>query len=93
MIMPAWYVRMNRRERILSLTVAGVVFALVNLFLWNWLLGSVKNSRQDLAKRKLVRKEQEVFVKERDLWNQREEWLQKNQPPFAGAVRHHRGRR
>ena len=85
MMMPAWYVRMNSRERILSLSVAGVVFLLVNLFLWSWLLGSVKSSREDLAKRKLMRREQEVFVKERDLWTQREEWLQKNQPPFGGA--------
>ena len=84
MNLPSWYSRMNRRERILSLTIAGVVFALINLFLWNWLLGSIGRNRADLAQRKSLRKEQEVFMKERDLWTQREQWLEQHQPPFNG---------
>src|SRR3982751_6667798 len=86
MMMPGWYTRMNRRERILSLTVAGALFALVNLFLWSSVLGALGRSRTDLAQRKMMRKEQEVFMKERDLWAQRDQWLQQHQPEFNGAA-------
>jgi hypothetical protein len=83
--MPSWFARMNRRERILSVTIATVVFALINVFIWSWVLGAVGRTRADLALRKATRKEQEIFVKERDLWAQRERWLEQHQPPFNGA--------
>ena len=82
---PAWIARMNRRERSLSLLVAGVVFLLINFLLWNWLLGAMSGARTDLAQRKLKRKEQEILIKERDLWTQRDQWLQQHQPTFNGA--------
>ncbi|MFL6515519.1 MAG: hypothetical protein ACJ8M1_10905 [Chthoniobacterales bacterium] len=85
MTLPAWFARMNRRERLLSTSVAAVVFALINLFLWNWVLGAVGHAREELVQRKSIRKEQEIFVKERDLWTQREQWLQQHQPAFNGA--------
>jgi len=85
MNIPAWYVRMNRRERILSLAVASVVFLLINIFVWSWLLGAVGRARADLSQRKAQRREQEVYVKERDLWTQRDQWLQQHQPAFNGA--------
>jgi hypothetical protein len=84
-MMPAWYTGMNRRERLLALSVAGVVFALLNLFIWTWLFGAVGQARADLAARVGMRKEQEVFLKERDLWTQRQQWLQQHQPVFNGA--------
>ena len=34
-MMPAWFERMNQRERILSLIVAGALFFIVNLFVWH----------------------------------------------------------
>src|SRR4051794_32597809 len=83
--MPAWYARMNRRERILSITIATALFALINIFVWKWTLGALGTSRTDLAERKLKRNEQEVLIKERDLWTQREQWLQQHQPAFNGA--------
>ena len=85
MTTPAWYARMNRRERILSTSVAAVVFALINLFVWNWVLGALGHARTDLGDRKLKRKEQEILIKERDLWSQRDQWLQQHQPAFNGA--------
>jgi hypothetical protein len=85
MMLPAWYGRMNRRERILSLMVASALFVLINFFLWSWILGAVGRSRSELAERKLKRKEQEVLIKERDLWTQRDQWLQEHQPAFNGA--------
>jgi hypothetical protein len=82
---PAWIARMNRRERTLSLLVAGVVFLLINVFLWTWLLGAMSRARTDLTQRRLKRKEQEILIKERDLWTQRDQWLQQHQPTFNGA--------
>ena len=84
-MMPAWYSRMNQRERLLSMIVGGVLFALLNLFLWNWVLGAIGRSRTELSSARLMRKEQDVFMKERDLWTQREQWLQQHQPAFNGA--------
>ena len=84
-MMPAWYSRMNQRERVLSLIVGGAVFALLNLFLWNWVLGAIGRGRAELTQARLMRKEQVVFMKERDLWTQREQWLQQHQPAFNGA--------
>jgi len=84
-MMPAWYARMNKRERLLSMIVGGVILALVNLLLWNWVLGAMGRSRTELTQAKLMRKEQEIFMKERDLWSQREQWLQQHQPAFNGA--------
>jgi hypothetical protein len=82
---PAWIARMNRRERTLSLLVAGVVLLLINVFLWTWLLGAMSRARTDLTQRRLKRKEQEILIKERDLWTQRDQWLQQHQPTFNGA--------
>ena len=78
-MMPAWFARMNPRERMLSLGVAGVVFVLFNLLIWSWLLGAVATARAEVATREAKRKEQAVYVKERDLWTKRDQWLQQHQ--------------
>jgi hypothetical protein len=85
MKMPVWYTQMNRRERILASLVGGVVVLLINLFLWGWLFGAVGRAHADLAARKNVRKEQKVFIQERDLWTQRDQWLVQHLPDFNGA--------
>ena len=38
-MMPAWYLRMNQRERLLAVSVAGIVFLLINLWIWSALFG------------------------------------------------------
>lgn len=77
--------RMNRRERVLAGLVAIVLFALVNLFLWSWLLDAIRDSRAQVAKRKLTHNEQTVYLREADLWAKREQWLREHQPAFRGA--------
>ena len=77
---PAWFQRLNQRERILSLIVAGALFLLINLFLWSALMGSLGKARSDLVARKSVRKEQTVLLKEEKIWEKRAEWLKQNQP-------------
>src|SRR5438046_3994566 len=77
---PAWYSRMNPRERVLSWIVAGTVFVLLNLWILSWILGTLSSARKELAERKAKLGEQALYVKERDLWNKRDEWIRQHQP-------------
>jgi hypothetical protein len=81
----AWFERMNQRERILSLAIAGLIFGLLNLFVWSWLLGAIGAGRGELAARQATRKEQAIFMKERPLWIKRDEWLRQRQPVLKNA--------
>ena len=45
MIAANWLNRMNPRERRLAFAVAGILFLLVNLFIWNALLGMSADAR------------------------------------------------
>ena len=84
--MPAWFERMNPRERLLSLVVAGLLFALVNFFIWSSLLGSLRNTRTELASREGLRAQQNVFLRERKLWDERSAWLKQRQPVMKSPV-------
>ena len=81
----AAYLRMNQRERTMTLVISAILFLLINLFLWRTVLGSISNSRRELADRRTTRAEQVVYMKEKDVWAKREEWLEKTQPPMKGA--------
>lgn len=80
----AWYQRLNRRERLLSAAVAGVIFLLLNWYIWGKLLGALDQARADLAARQSTRKVQDVFIRERDLWEKRAQWLKEHQPSLKG---------
>ena len=81
----AAYLRMNQRERIMTLVIAGILFLLVNIFIWRWLLGAIGNSRRALASRQATRSQQVVYMRERELWAKRAQWVEKNQPSLKGA--------
>ena len=81
----AAYQRMSQRERIMTLAVAGILLLLINIFIWRWLLGTISGSRNELATRKATRSEQTVYLRERELWAKRDQWLQKTQPTLKGA--------
>src|SRR5688572_6363272 len=83
-MMPAWYQRMNKRERVLAAIVAGGVFFLLNLYVWGKLLDSLSQARSDLEARQNTRKVQELYIKERALWERRAEWLKEKQPVLKG---------
>ena len=85
-MMPPWFQRLNRRERVLMAIVAGAIFLLVNLFVWSSLLGGARRARADLVSREAVRTQQNVFLKEQKMWARRDEWLQKNQPTLKSPV-------
>ena len=84
MTIAAWYQRLNQRERILSAIVAGVVFLLLNWIVWSKLLGSLDQARTELAARRNTRKVQEVFIRERALWEKLAKWLTEHQPTLKG---------
>lgn len=81
----AAYLRMNQRERMMTLSITAILFLLINIFVWRMVLGSISNSRRELASRRSTRAEQVVYMKEKDLWAKREQWLEKTQPPMNGA--------
>jgi hypothetical protein len=80
MKMPAFWIRMNPRERMLSSVVAAIVFVLFNILLWSWLLGAIGRARAEVTTLQAKRTEQTIFMKERDLWTKRDQWLQQHQP-------------
>lgn len=76
--------RMSQRERVLALIVGGALFLLFNWVVWSWLMGTLNSARTELAARKAARQQQSVFMKERKMWEKREEWLKKQQPTLSG---------
>jgi hypothetical protein len=85
-MMPAWYDRMNPRERVLSWIVAGSVVVLLNLFILSWIFGALGRARNELATRKATLAEQALYVKERDLWTKRDEWIRQHQPTLKNPA-------
>src|SRR5947207_1306303 len=84
MTIAGWYQRLNPRERRLSAIVGGIIFLLLNWYIWGKLLGALDHARTDLVARQNTRKVQEVFIRERALWDKRAQWLKQNQPTLKG---------
>jgi hypothetical protein len=85
-MIPAWYQRMNPRERLLALIVAGIVVVLLNLWILSWIFGALGGARRELATRKATMTEQALYVKERDLWMKRDEWIRQHQPTLKNPA-------
>lgn len=85
-MMPAWFLRLNRRERILGSLVVGTIFLLINVFIWSGLVGGISRIHTEMAKRKTTRAAQAVYLNERSMWAAREGWLQKHQPTLKSPV-------
>src|SRR5437016_9684886 len=79
-MIPAWYQRMNRRERVLAWVAAGTVFVLLNLFILDWIFGALASAQKQMAARRATLSEQALYVKERDLRTKRDEWIRQHQP-------------
>ena len=81
-----WLARMNQRERILALAVAGILFLLINLAIWNALLGMSAGARDEYASQSAARAEQKVYLTEEEMWRQRADWLEKKQPKSSNPA-------
>jgi hypothetical protein len=75
-----WLAQMNQRERILALSVGGVLFLLINLAIWSALFGLSSGARTDYATQRATRTEQTVYLGEEKMWKKRADWLKKKQP-------------
>jgi hypothetical protein len=82
----AWLARMNQRERVLAFTVAGILFLLINLAIWNALLGMSAGARAAYAEQRSARQEQQAYLADESKWRQRAEWLEKNQPALKNPA-------
>lgn len=85
-MIPAFFQRMSRRERVLAMLVGGAVFLLANWLVWDWLSGAAAQASADLRTRKSARQQQSVLLKERNMWEKREAWLKKSQPTLKGPA-------
>ena len=85
-MIPGWYQRLSHRERTLSWIVAGAIFLLLNIVLWTKLLGALSGARTELAQVQANRHAQTVFIKERDLWAKRDQWLKQHQPVLKSSA-------
>jgi hypothetical protein len=85
-MMPAWYERMNRRERVLSWAIAGTLFVLMNLLILSWIFGALGRARKEVAARKATLAAQALYVKEHDLWMKRDEWIRQHQPALKNPA-------
>ena len=83
----AFYQRMNPRERLLSLLVAGTVFVLANLFALRFLVGAFGALGQQYAEGARALREETVWAREQPLWEQRTRWLQAKQPALTNRDR------
>lgn len=85
-MIPAFYQRMNPRERVLSLIVAGTVFVLLNLWILSWIFGALSGARKELAARRATLAEEALYVKEHDLWVKRDDWIRQHQPTLKNPA-------
>ena len=84
MTIAGWFAHLNPRERRLVVIVGTIVFLLLNWYIWGKLFGALDRARTDLVARRNTRKVQEVFIRERSLWEKRAQWLKQHQPTLKG---------
>jgi hypothetical protein len=84
MTIGSWYQGLNPRERRLGAIVALIVFLLLNWYLWGKVLGALDRARADVVARQNTRKVQDVFIRERAVWEKRAQWLKDKQPVLKG---------
>ena len=77
---PNWVARMNQRERMLALVVVGILFLLINLFVWKAILNMSAGARAAYAEQRSAREVQKTYLSEEKMWKKRAEWLKKHQP-------------
>jgi hypothetical protein len=85
-MMPAWYQRMNPRERVLSWIVAGTIGVLLNLWILSSLWSAVASAQKEFGSRRSKLAEQAVYVNERDTWTKRDEWMRQHQPELKNPA-------
>jgi hypothetical protein len=83
---PSWVARMNQRERMLALVVVGILFVLINLFVWSTLFGMSAGARAAYAEQRAARAQQKVYLEEEKMWRKRADWLKKHEPKSSNPA-------
>ena len=81
-----WLAQLNQRERSLALSVAGILFLLINLAIWSVLFKMSAGARSDYAAQRTARVEQKVYLEEEKTWKNRADWLRKKQPVLTNPA-------
>ena len=72
--------KVTRRERTLIVIFAGSIFVMANLFGLTFLLRRQGDLESRLLTLRDQRRDANSWLAEKDMWQQRKEWLDKNQP-------------
>ncbi len=78
-----FYQRLNPRERVLVLLVAGTAFLLGNLLAVSTLIRSYHSLRRDYAEKSDQWEFSRHFIQDKAVWDARAEWLRKTQPKLT----------
>ncbi|MCC6355975.1 MAG: type 4a pilus biogenesis protein PilO [Verrucomicrobiae bacterium] len=68
-------------EKRLMLVLGLLLFAVANLIVWNYLAARRSELLTERARQSSAQMEHRTWLGQRDLWMQRMDWLEKNQPP------------
>src|SRR5258708_19062433 len=79
-MMPGRSARMTGRGCVISWIIGGTVAVLLNLWILSSLWGAVASAQKEFGARRSKLAEQTVYVKERDTWTKRDEWMRQHQP-------------
>jgi len=79
--------QMTPRERTLAIIVGLGLFAFVNLFLVKFLGGFHRQFRSDLAAKSIEVETMRSLLAEREMWLQRDQWLQTRMPKLENRDR------
>src|SRR5205823_6728074 len=77
---------MDSGQRGLRWVAAGTVFVLLNLFILAWVFGALASAQKQMAAHRATLAEQALYVKERDLWTKRDEWIRQRQPTLKNPA-------
>lgn len=83
----AWFHRLSRRERVLTLIVAGTVFVILNLLAINFLLNAYAGLTRQYAEDQGNLLRLKALAAQQPTWSQREEWLKATRPVLINRDR------
>ena len=83
----AWFHRLSRRERLLTLLVGGAVFVILNLAAIRFLLSTYSDLSDRYAEGRRNLLLLRALAGEQDTWNQRNDWLKSTQPVLTNRNR------
>ena len=82
-----WFHRLTRRERVLTLAVAGTAFVILNLLAIHFLLDAYTGLTRRYAEDQADLRRLRALASQQEMWNQRNGWLKSTQPILVNRDR------